>query len=96
MIKDINNLYEVINSQGINEILSKYDALDKIDNAITWFDLNFNDLDCIEFIMKVEVKYNISINDDLVEQILKMDFSDFYARLNISKIRNDKLNDLGI
>jgi acyl carrier protein len=96
MIKDINKLYEVINTQGINEILDKYDALDKVDTAVTWFDLNLDDLDCVEFIMNTEAKYNISIDDNLAEQILKMNFSDFYARLNISKIRNDKLNDLGI
>ena len=96
MIEDINKLYEVITPQGINEILDKYDALDKVDTAVTWFDLNFDDLDCVEFIMNTEAKYNISIDDNLAEQILKMNFSDFYARLNISKIRNDKLNDLGI
>lgn len=96
IIKELNKLYEVITPHGINEILDKYDALDKVDHAVTWFDLNFDDLDRVEFIMNVEARYNIAIDDELAQQILDMNFSDFYARLNISKIRNDKLNNLGI
>lgn len=93
-IKELSKLYEVIDPQGINEILDEYDALDKVDHAVTWFDLNFDDLDGVEFIMNVESRYNIAIDDELAQQILDMNFSDFYYRLNISKIRNDKLNDL--
>lgn len=92
-IKELSKLYEVIDTKGINEILDKYDALYKVDQAVTWFDLNFDDLDRVEFIMNVEARYNIAI-DELAQQILDMNFSDFYYRLNISKIRNDKLNDL--
>lgn len=95
-IKELYKLYEVISTQGINEILDKYDALDKVDHAVTWQDLNFDDLDRVEFIMNVEAKYSIAIDNELAQKILDMNFNDFYYRLNISKIRNDKLNDLGI
>lgn len=95
-IKELSKLYDVIDPQGINEILDKYDALDKVDHAVTWQDLNFDDLDEVEFIMKVEARYSIDIDDELAQKIIDMRFSDFYYRLNISKIRNDKLNDLGI
>ena len=64
-IKELSKLYEVIDQQVINEILDKYDALDKVDHAVTWQDLNFDDLD-----------------DELAQQILDMNFSDFYYRLN--------------
>ena len=44
----------------------------------------------------METKFNISIDDEVASVMENMKFSDFYSKIDVRKIRNDKLNQLGI
>jgi acyl carrier protein len=97
LINDIEELYDVITYQGFNKILDKFDALEKaLNGAKTWEDLNYDDLDFIETIMEMEINFNITISDEVISILENMNFSDFYSKINLRKIRNDKLEKLGI
>lgn len=97
VINDIEKLCKVVTFQGFNEILEKHDALEKaLNGAQTWRDLDYDDLDFVETIMDMETKFNISIDDEVASVMENMKFSDFYSKIDVRKIRNDKLNQLGI
>jgi len=97
IVNDLEQLCKVVTFQGFNEILEKHDALEKaLDGAKTWRDLDYDDLDFVETIMDMEEKFNISIHDELASEMENMNFSDFYNKIDVRKIRNDKLNQLGI
>lgn len=51
-------------------------------------DNNFDDLDGIEFIMEVEKKFNLNVNDSLAENIV---FSKLILGEIYSKVRNEKI-----
>ena len=97
VINDIEKLCKVVTFQGFNEILEQHDALEKaLNGAQTWRDLDYDDLDFVETIMDMETKFNISIDDEVASVMENMKFSDFYSKIDVRKIRNDKLNQLGI
>ena len=97
IINSVEELCKVVTFQGFNEILEKHDALEKaLNGAQTWRDLDYDDLDFIETIMDMEKMFNITIDDELASVIENMKFSDFYDKIDVRKIRNDKLNQLGI
>ena len=97
VINDIEKLCKVVTFQGFNEILEQHDALEKaLNGAQTWRDLDYDDLDFIETIMDMEKMFNIAIDDELASVMENMKFSDFYSKIDVRKIRNDKLNQLGI
>lgn len=96
-INDLEQLCKVVTYQGFNEILDKHDALDKaLNGAQTWQDLDYDDLDFVETIMDMESMFNIAIDDELASVMENMKFSDFYSKIDVRKIRNDKLEQLGI
>ena len=96
-INDIEQLCKVVTFQGFNEILEQHDALEKaLNGAQTWRDLDYDDLDFIETIMDMEKMFNIAIDDELASVMENMKFSDFYSKIDVRKIRNDKLEQLGI
>ena len=97
VVNNIEELCKVITFQGFNEILEKHGALDKaINGAKTWKELDYDDLDFIETIMDMEKMFNIVIDDEFAHKLQNMDFIDLYERINLRKIRNDKLEQLGI
>jgi acyl carrier protein len=97
IINSVEELCKVVTFQGFNEILEKHDALEKaLNGAQTWRDLDYDDLDFIETIMDMEKMFNITIDDELASVIENMKFSDFYDKIDVRKIRNDKLEQLGI
>jgi len=97
IVNSVEELCKVVTFQGFNEILEKHDALEKaLNGAQTWRDLDYDDLDFVETIMDMETKFNISIDDEVASVMENMKFSDFYSKIDVRKIRNDKLNQLGI
>jgi acyl carrier protein len=97
IINSLEELCKVVTFQGFNEILEKHDALDKaLNGAKTWDDLGYDDLDFIETIMDMESKFNIAIGDEFADRLQNTDFIDFYSKIDVRKIRNDKLEQLGI
>ena len=99
VINDLEQLCKVVTFQGFNEILEKIypAALEKaLNGAKTWQDLDYDDLDFVETIMHMESKFNIAIHDELASVLENMNFCDFYSKIDVRKIRNDKLEQLGI
>lgn len=97
IVNSVEELCKVVTFQGFNEILEKHDALEKaLNGAQTWRDLDYDDLDFVETIMDMETKFNISIDDELASVMENMNFGDFYQKIDVRKIRNDKLEQLGI
>ena len=97
VINDIEKLCKVVTFQGFNEILEKHDALEKaLNGAKTWEELDYDDLDFVETIMDMETKFNISIHDELAIVLENMNFGDFYSKIDIRRIRNEKLERLDI
>jgi acyl carrier protein len=97
VINDLEQLCKVVTYQGFNEILEKHDALEKaLNGAKTWNDLDYDDLDFIETVMDMEKMFNIAIGDEFADKLQNTDFIDFYSKIDVRKIRNDKLNQLGI
>ena len=97
IVNSVEELCKVVTFQGFNEILEKHDALEKaLNGAQTWRDLDYDDLDFIETIMDMEKMFNIAIDDELASVMENMKFSDFYQKIDVRKIRNDKLEQLGI
>ena len=97
IVNSVEELCKVVTFQGFNEILEQHDALEKaLNGAQTWRDLDYDDLDFIETIMDMETKFNISIDNELASVMENMNFGDFYQKIDVRKIRNDKLEQLGI
>ena len=97
IVNSVEELCKVVTFQGFNEILEQHDALEKaLNGAQTWRDLDYDDLDFIETIMDMEKMFNIAIDDEHASVMENMKFSDFYQKIDVRKIRNDKLEQLGI
>ena len=97
IINSLEELCKVVTFQGFNEILEKHDALEEaLNGAKTWDNLGYDDLDFIETIMDMESKFNIAIGDEFADRLQNTDFIDFYSKIDVRKIRNDKLEQLGI
>jgi acyl carrier protein len=100
IINDINQLQELLRSKPgyFDSILEKFSIkLDEItaDN-VSWRSIGMDDLDFIEMIMDIEKDFDIQIPDDLVDTIENCNFYEFYNNVSIARIRQDKLNKLGI
>lgn len=94
-MREIKNLGE-LSDFDIDVLLAEFIDLEKIETAIEWNDLNMSELDIVELIMKIENKFDIMISDELGNNIIEVNFIDFYNQVSKSKIRNDKLSKLGI
>lgn len=94
-MREIKNIGE-LSEFDIDVLLAEFIDLEKIETAIEWNDLNMSDLDIVELIMKIENKFDIMISDELGNNIMEVNFIDFYNQVSKSKIRNDKLSKLGI
>lgn len=96
-VNNLEQLCKIVTFQGFNEILDKHDALEKaLNGAKTWRDLDYDDLDFVETIMDMETMFNIAIHDELASVLENMNFCDFYRKIDIRRIRNEKLEQLGI
>ena len=101
IINDINQLQELLRSKPgyfENIIEDRFSIkLDEItaDN-VSWGSIGMDDLDFIEMIMDIEKDFDIQIPDDLVDTIENCNFYEFYNNVSIARIRQDKLNKLGI
>jgi acyl carrier protein len=65
-------------------------------NDVSWHSTGMDDLDFIEMIMNFERDFDIEIPDDFVNVIENTSFYEFYRQVSLARIREDKLNDLGI
>lgn len=63
---------------------------------VTWGSIGMDDLDSVEMIMDFEKYFDIEITDDLMNSIEDTNFYEFYKAVSIARIREDKLNELGI
>jgi acyl carrier protein len=63
---------------------------------VKWYSTGMDDIDFIEMIMDFEKDFDIEIPDDFVEVIENTSFYKFYEQVSLARIREDKLNDLGI
>jgi acyl carrier protein len=93
----INELYEIIKTNPVpfNTILN-YFKVSEINETHKNWDVIGGDLDFIELIMKLEIEYDIQISDNLCEEIESTNLFEFYKRVNVVKMRNEKLKSLGI
>jgi acyl carrier protein len=100
IINSLKELQDLLVSKPgyFDSILEKFSIkLDEItpDN-ITWYSLGMDDLDCVEMVMDFEKDLDIQIPDELMNEIENWNFYEFYKVVSIAKIRQDKLNELGI
>jgi acyl carrier protein len=100
----INNIKElqdiIISKPGYfdNMLEDKFRVkLDEItpDN-VSWGSIGMDDLDCVEMVMNFEKDLDIQIPDELMNEIENWNFYEFYKAVSIARIRQDKLNKLGI
>ena len=78
----------------LNKFSIKPDELTP-DNS-TWYSVGMDDLDCVEMIMDFEKDLDIQIPDDFMNVVENINFYEFYKAVSITKIRQDKLDQLGI
>jgi len=99
IINNIQDLITVLRSKPgyFDKMLEDFNTLDEItpDN-VSWGSTGMDDLDFIEMIMNFEKDFDITIPDDFVNVIENTSFYEFYRQLSLARIREDKLNDLGI
>ena len=100
IINNIKQLQDILISRPgyFDTMLSNFGVkLDEItpDN-VSWGSIGMDDLDCIEMIMNFEKDFDIEIPDDLMNVIENTNFYEFYSKVSIARIREDKLNELGI
>lgn len=75
-MREIKNIGE-LSYIDIDALLADFIDLEEIETAIEWNDLNMNDLDIVELIMKIENKFDIMIPEELGSNIIEMNFIDF-------------------
>jgi acyl carrier protein len=99
VVDNIQDLITVLRSKPgyFDKMLEDFNKLDEItpDN-VNWYSTGMDDLDFIEMIMNFEKDFDITIPDDFVNVIENTSFYEFYRQLSLARIREDKLNDLGI
>jgi len=100
IINNIKELHDILISRPgyFDTMLSNFGVkLDDITaNDATWGSVGMDDLDCVEMIMNFEKDFDIQIPDDFMSEIENKNFYEFYKAVSIAKIRQDKLNQLGI
>jgi acyl carrier protein len=99
IVDNIQDLITVLRSKPgyFDKMLEDFNTLDKItpDN-VKWYSTGMDDLDFVEMIMNFEKDFDITIPDDFVNVIENTSFYEFYTQVSLARIREDKLNDLGI
>ena len=100
IINDIKQIQDLLISKHgyFDTMLSNFGVkLDEITaNDTTWHSVGMDDLDCVEMIMNFEKDFDIQIPDAFMNVIENTNFYEFYKAVSIAKIRQDKLNQLGI
>ena len=100
IINNVKQLQDLIVSKPgyFDSILDKFSIKpdDITADNVTWYSLGIDDLDFVEMIMDLEKDLDIQIPDDLVGVIENWSFYEFYKAVSIAKIRQDKLDELGI
>jgi acyl carrier protein len=104
IINDINQLQELLRSKpGYFENIIEDRFSIKIDEItadnVSWGSTGMDEatfFNFIEMIMDIEKDFDIQIPDDLVDTIENCNFYEFYNNVSIARIRQDKLNKLGI
>ena len=100
IINDIKKLQDkLISKHGyFDTMLSNFGVkLNEITtNDTTWHSVGMDDLDCVEMIINFEKDFDIQIPDAFMSVIENTNFYEFYKSVSIAKIRQDKLNQLGI
>lgn len=99
-VDNLQDLMNVIRSRPgyFDNMLNKFGAqFDEItpDN-VSWGSTGMDDLDFIEMIMDFERDFDIEIPDSFVEVIEETSFYEFYKQVSLARIRENKLNELGI
>ena len=99
IVDNIQDLITVLRSKPgyFDKMLEDFNTLDKItpDN-VKWYSTGMDDLDFVEMIMNFEKDFDITIPDDFVNVIENTSLYEFYKQVSLVRIREDKLNDLGI
>jgi acyl carrier protein len=99
IVDNVQDLITVLRSKPgyFDKMLEDFNTLDKItpDN-VKWYSTGMDDLDFVEMIMNFEKDFDITIPDDFVNVIENTSFYEFYRQASLVRIREDKLNDLGI
>ena len=107
IINSVKELQDILISRPgyFDTMLSNFGVkLDEItpDN-VSWGSIGMAELDCVEMIMNFEKDFDIQIpitgapgKDDFMSEIENTNFYEFYKTVSIAKIRQDKLNQLGI
>jgi len=100
IINSVKQLQDLLISRPgyFDTMLSNFGVkLDEITaNDTTWHSVGMDDLDCVEMIMNFEKDFDIQIPDAFMNVIENTNFYEFYKAVSIAKIRQDKLNQLGI
>lgn len=100
IINSVKQLQDLLISRPgyFDTMLSNFGVkLDEITaNDTTWYSVGMDDLDCVEMIMNFEKDFDIQIPDAFMNVIENTNFYEFYKAVSIAKIRQDKLNQLGI
>lgn len=100
IINDIKQIQDLLISKHgyFDTMLSNFGVkLNEITaNDTTWHSVGMDDLDCVEMIMNFEKDFDIQIPDAFMNVIENTNFYEFYKAVSIAKIRQDKLNQLGI
>jgi len=99
IINNIQDLITIIRSKPgyFDKMLEDFNTLDEITpNNVSWGSTGMDDLDFVEMIMNFEKDFDITIPDDFVNVIENTSFYEFYRQVSLARIREDKLNDLGI
>ena len=92
VIKNINELYKVIDKESVIKSVIDVMGSDEINiECEYWVDLGMDDLDQIEFVMNLEKRCNISINDDVCE-VLFSNGPNHLVNNILSEKRENKLN----
>lgn len=100
IVDNIQDLITVIRSKPgyfdnmLDHFNAQFDEL--IPDNVSWGSTGMDDLDFIEMIMNFERDFDITIPDDFVNVIENTSFYEFYRQVSLERIREDKLNELGI
>lgn len=100
VVNNIQDLISLLRSKPgyFDNMLDKFNAqFDELtpDN-VKWGSTGMDDLDFIEMIINFERDFDITIPDDFLDVIENTSFYEFYRQVSLARIREDKLNDLGI
>lgn len=99
IVDNIQDLISLLRSKPgyFDNTLDKMNVkIDELTPDVEWYSTGMDDLDFIEMIMDFEKDFDIQIPDAFVEIIENTSFYEFYRQVSLARIREDKLNELGI